>query len=202
MADFVRQRIGIFGGSFNPVHLGHVALAVQLQEVHRLDSLFIIPTNCSPFKTTKVYVDAKHRFSMCKKAFQSVSKCRVLDIEINRPGISYTVDTIQDLEDRKLVSKNDKLFLLLGQDSYASFSRWKKVDAILERVTVVVARRNQEVVPQKQVQNVLFTDTAMFDISATEIRWRLKRGLFCGHLLPQNVYTYIKRHALYYDKTQ
>ncbi len=201
MADFVTKRVGIFGGSFNPVHLGHVALVVALQEAHRLDKVFIIPTNCSPFKKSHIHTDAEHRFAMCKKAFQDVPKCRVLDIEIKRTGISYTIDTLQALEDKKLVAKQDSLFLLLGEDTYSNLARWKAIDEILKRVTVVVARRKQESAPPQMVQKVLFTDTAMFDISATQIRRRLKKGLFCGHLLSNNVYKYIQRHALYYDET-
>lgn len=169
------RRVGIFGGTFDPVHLGHVGLVVSMMELHHLDHLFVIPVYINPLKIAPTSAD--HRLKMVKIAFKDVPHVTVLPLEIRRKGPSYTIDTIKALYKKKHVQPGDELFLLMGEDVVSSFDRWMKAEELLQLVTPIVGTRSP--------------------ISATEIRDRLKQGLFCGHLLAKGVYNYIKRHHLY-----
>ena len=185
------MKIGIFGGSFDPVHIGHVALAVALIEAKKLDLVYIIPANTSPFKKNGRAADAKSRLHMCRLAFRDVPKCKVLDIEIKRGGVQYTIDTVHELFARQLVSKKDSLYLLLGEDSFESLPKWKQSDELLQLVTPIVAKRG--------AHHANTIQTPLFEVSATEIRDREHKGLYTGHLLPKSVYNYIQRHNLYHE---
>jgi nicotinate-nucleotide adenylyltransferase len=196
------KKIGIFGGTFDPVHIGHVALVVSLFEAHSLDSVFIIPANRSPHKQHAVPEEAKHRLNMLKIAFCDLPYCQVLALELERPGPSYTIDTIAELKALGQVTPEDTLYLLLGQDQLAGFGSWKNVQELMQQTTPLVARRN-DLQPftagpmlQKWVEPGL-TPTAYFEVSATEIRNRIKKKRYCGHLLNNRVYEYIQNNNLY-----
>lgn len=177
------RKIGIFGGTFDPVHIGHVALVVALKEAYGLDSLFIIPASISPHKQHAVAQDAKHRIAMLKKAFSDLPYCTILPLEVRRPGPSYTIDTVNELYAKGFVTKEDRLYLLLGEDQFAAFDTWKNSDELKKKVELLVMRRGG--------------NTPFFDVSATDIRDRIKKKLYCGHLLNNSVYKYIKRNKLY-----
>lgn len=187
------MRIGIFGGSFNPVHLGHVALVVSLQEEYKLDLVYVIPAFANPFKGNNVVsenakVSAAHRLAMCQLAFASVPCCTVLSIEIDRGGISYTIDTVRELFDKGYVAKEDSLFLMVGQDSAEGISSWKDSGELLSLVTPLIARRGPS---DKQG---VHAQIPIFEVSGTAIRDRVKQGLYIGHLVHKDVYTYIQEH--------
>ncbi len=190
-------KIAIFGGTFDPVHIGHIALVVALKEAHNLDSVLIIPANQNPFKDNQLSVDANHRLAMLKKAFRDLPYCKVLPLEIKRPGPSYTIDTIRELKDKKLVTSRDTLYLILGEDQLASLHSWKEADALMQQVVPLVARRRDAAMPRQNYQHICYTDTPYFEVSSTDIRNRLKKNLYCGHLLNNLVYNYIQRHNLY-----
>lgn len=196
------KKIGIFGGTFDPVHVGHVALVVALKEAHGLDTVLIIPTNRSPHKEHSVPQEAKHRLNMLKKAFRDLPYCRVLPLELERAGPSYTIDTVEQLKARKIVAVTDTLYLVLGQDLLARLDTWKNIDELMCQTTPLVGRREVQktALLRKEVQSWLeegVTDTPYFEVSATEIRNRIKNKLYCGHLLHNLVYKYIQRHCLY-----
>src|SRR5262249_29015601 len=135
------------------------------------------------------------------KAFANLPYCQVLSIELKRQGPSYAIDTVKQLR-REVVGKNDELFLLLGQDQLAEFSRWKQAKELLTLARPLVACRSGYKMPSSnsQLQKALkkgMTNTPCFDISATEIRKRLKERLYCNHLLDKSVLTYIHRQKLY-----
>jgi nicotinate-nucleotide adenylyltransferase len=190
------MKIAIFGGSFNPVHLGHVALAVHCIEALQLDKLFVIPANASPFKEGSHYAPAIDRLKMCQLAFRGVPKTRVLPLELIRPGPSYTIDTLHELEQKKRISSKDELFLILGQDAVDGLKDWKLSDELMAKVTPVVVARSGEIA-KKPFKNILFVDMPLFDVSATEIRSRVQKGAYFGHLVQKNIYTYIQKHRLY-----
>lgn len=196
------RKIGIFGGTFDPVHLGHVAIVVALTEAHGLDEVLIIPTHVNPHKNHTLPTAAKHRFRMCKKAFADLPYVKILSLELERDAPSFTIDTVRELHKQKIVAENDTLFLLLGQDVLQNFSKWKCAEELIGRAMPLVARRTGFKLPasnsplQKSLKKGM-TNTPCYDISATEVRKRLKRGLYCGHMLDKLVYNYIKRHKLY-----
>lgn len=196
------KKVAIFGGSFDPVHLGHVALVVGLKEAHDLDLVYIIPASYSPHKTAQIPLDAKQRVSMLKKAFHDLSYCQILDLEITRKGPSYTIDTVHELLQNSLIQSSDKLYLLLGDDQLASFATWKDVHALTQLAQPLVARRYDIAIQHEDpaLQACLqagLTTTAYFEISSTDIRQRRKKGLYCGHLLDGRVYKYILKQKLY-----
>ena len=116
------MRTGIFGGSFNPVHIGHICLAERMSEIMKLDRLFIIPAGVSPFKENNGGISDSDRLNMCRIAFGNHDNFFVSDIEIKRAGKSYTVDTVREL---KKMYPGDDMFLFVGSDMLLSFDKWK-----------------------------------------------------------------------------
>ncbi len=182
------KRIAIFGGTFDPVHVGHVALVVAMQEANKLDSIFLIPANCNPHKQKNSCTSGKLRLAMLKRAFRDLPYCHVLKIELEREGPSYTIDTIRELKAKQLILPDDSLFLIVGEDQLAGFSSWKEADSILKEAKLLVASRGTSDIGVK---------TPNFEVSATDIRSRLKKNQYCRHLLDNQVFNYIKRHKLY-----
>lgn len=183
------------------MHLGHVALVVALTEKHHLDLVLVIPAQINPHKNPPT--SAVHRLHMVKEAFQNVPTVQVLTLELEREGPSYTIDTVHELYKRGIVAKSDSLFLLLGEDQLQSIATWKNVQELFTLAPPLIASRNLAHPPcnfpaslQKSIEQGI-TVTPCFDISATDIRERLKKRLFCGHLLDIRVYNYIQRHHLY-----
>lgn len=181
------RKIGIFGGSFDPVHLGHVAIVVHLIESHHLDLVYIVPAKMNPHKVLAPQ-EAKHRLAMLKMAFATVPQCKILDLELKRKGPSYTIDTVRFLYDKEKIGANDSLYLLLGEDQLSLLHTWKEADLLQKLCKPLIARRGA---------SSLVSDTPYFDISATMIRKRLKKKKYCGHLLHKDVYNYIRKQKLY-----
>lgn len=181
------RKIGIFGGSFDPVHLGHVAVVVHLLEAHHLDIVYIVPAKKNPHKVDAPQ-EAKHRLAMLKKAFATVPKCQILDLELKRKEPSYTIDTVRFLIEKEKIGAHDCLYLLLGEDQLPLLHTWKEADLLQTLCKPLIARRGT---------SSLVSDTPYFDISATMIRTRLKKKKYCGHLLHKDVYNYIQKQKLY-----
>lgn len=202
------KKIGIFGGTFDPVHLGHVAIVVALAEAHRLDHVYIIPANVNPYKCdARSSVSAIHRLQMLKRAFKSVPRTSILSLEIERDGPSYTIDTVKQLLHKNIFHSSDSHFLLIGQDQLERFCLWKDVHELITIASPLIARRSGSSLEGdwsrdsrlKKVVDEGLTQTALMDISATDIRLRMKQGLFCGHLLDSSVLKYIQKHQLYHE---
>jgi len=183
--DGMGRRIAIFGGTFDPVHVGHIALVVALQEAHKLDSILIIPANQNPHKPKSIPQEAKHRLAMLKRAFRDFPYCQVLKVELDRAGPSYTIDTIRELKAKKVIKPSDTLFLIVGEDQLEGITSWKEAN-LLPKLLVASRQKNS---------SAAFTPN--FEVSATDIRMRLKKKMYCRHLLDNQVYNYIKRNKLY-----
>lgn len=186
-------KVGILGGSFDPVHFGHLNLAIALKETCHLDEVFFVPTGISPFKMeTPPVVSSEHRLSMLKLAIKPIKEFRVIDWEINQKGPSYTIDTVRRLsEDPSL-----QLHLLLGDDHLASFQLWKEGDELIRLAPPLIGTRlgedSSHSIPQGKRVNI-----PVFDISSTGIRARLSQKKYCGHLVPASVLDYIAQYSLY-----
>lgn len=191
------RKIGIFGGTFDPVHIGHVALVVALQEARDLDLVLIIPANRSPHKENAVPQEAKHRLNMLKKAFKDLEYCSVLPLEIKRAGPSYTIDTVLELKALNIVNDHDTLYLILGQDQMENFNSWKNVQELMKQTFSLVARRKDTPTKNLSWFEKGMCATPYFEVSSTDIRNRIKKKLYCGHLLNNQVYNYIQRNKLY-----
>lgn len=184
------RRIGFYGGTFDPIHFGHLNLAVNLMEAQNLDEVWLCPAWINPHKQGDNTAPALHRLKMVQLAIEGVAGFKVIEDEIVRQGASYTVETLRRL---KAENPDVEFYLLLGDDTALHFFDWKEPQAILELATPLVGSRD-EVIPSRLGISVA---TPLFDISATDIRKRLSQNKFCGHLLPQKVIDYIGENALY-----
>ena len=184
------ERIGIFGGTFNPVHSGHLLLARHYLDALKLDRLLVIPTGTPPHK------DAP------ELAFDGLPGFEASDIELRREGKSFTVDTVGWLWQQY---PQAQLYLLVGSDMFLSFEHWKSWQQILQQVTLCTAARSTGELLQlrrhaRQLMpygSTLVFDFPVLEVSSTQIRRRLKEGLDCSQLLPEKVYQQILQQNLY-----
>lgn len=197
-------RIGIYGGTFSPVHNGHVAAAKAFMEQMWLDVLYVIPTGVTPHKEMDAEVTTAQRLRMCELAFAGLEGVIVSDLEIRRQGKSYTVDTLAALsgEDRRL-------FLLMGTDMMLSLDTWRAPERIFELCYPVYIRRESdkgldESIVQKIAQyNQKYGKVVRrivadpIEVSSTEIRQAIKQGIDIGTLVPASVAAYIRENGLY-----
>lgn len=167
------MRIGIYGGSFNPIHLGHEEIARLVVEELNLDKLLIIPVGIPSHKEDE-HKNALIRLKLCKIVFEEDKKIEVSDIEIKRNHTSYTYDTLLELI--KIYGKDNEFFEIIGEDSLENFKTWKNYKGILKLSKLVVLKRknyNKNIFDEKH-ENIIFLENPYFDFSSTEIRRRLK----------------------------
>lgn len=196
------MRIGLFGGAFNPVHNGHLALAHNYLDSLELDRILFIPTSIPPHKTADNLASMQDRLNMLSLAFDDEPRFDYTDIEFHRQGKSYTYDTILEL---KRIYPDDDMFLIVGSDQFFYFQNWYRADDILSMVTVVTAARENEEYGRlldfkSQYPNMASTIVSNFsvvEVSSSEIRDGIKAGESISHLVPPAVNEYIKEHSLY-----
>ncbi len=195
------SKIAIYGGSFDPPHLGHKLLAENLASACGVDFVYVIPAASSPFKDGTC-VSGDDRIRMCELCFDA-PLFKVLDIEIKRGGKSYTVDTVRAIKE---CHKDDEIYLFMGDDMLLSFDKWYKYDEILSMCRLVTACRNvksgklgeMKLFVEKYLgrsDRVIITDCVPIEISSTQIRANLKSGVFDN--LSESVCDYIKSRGLY-----
>lgn len=188
------KKIGIFGGTFDPIHFGHIHIALSMQEIKALDEVWFCPAHKSPHKLHKETSSPHHRLEMLKLALADVPRTKIIENELKRDGPSYMVDTLKEL----LVEHPDCHFgLILGEDAAAAFHQWREPEVILTLADLYIASRTKppSSFPEK-VQNAL-VPLPSIEISSTVIRSRLSQNLYCGHLLPTPVLHYATSHHLY-----
>lgn len=200
------MRIGIFGGTFNPPHLGHKNLAMQLKEIACLDKIIIIPSYVPPHKQTDQLASGEHRIKMCELMF-SEDIFSVSDMEINRQGKSYTIDTITTLKEEY---PGDELFLIIGSDMLLSFHEWKQYKDIISLVTLCVASRSEEISKDalssyaidtlglsEAKGEIIIADIEPMEVSSTAVREQIKYGLDNCDLTSREVFDYARINLLY-----
>lgn len=170
--------IGFFGGTFDPIHFGHLNLAESLKEREGLKEIWICPAWQSPFKKGVKTASPQDRLAMCKLAIEDFPGFKVIDTEIVRGGPSFTIDTIRSLK--------GSFRLILGDDQVKSFDQWKEADELKKLAPPLIGARFGEGIK-----------TPIMEISATDIRNRLAKGLPCAHLVPHKVLDYIFKNGLY-----
>lgn len=206
MMRTMAQRIGIFGGSFNPVHTGHLVMAQDALDRVGLHKVVFVPAAQPPHKSAQILAPAKDRVEMLRLAVQGDPRFEVSEVELNRGGVSYTVDTVRCL---RAQWPEAELHLIIGGDTLHELHTWKDVAVLLSLCTVVtVARpgfaagdadpallRLPEPWPRKLLAGVVAGH--LVEISASDIRHRLSRGLSIRYLVPDEVARYIDQHRLY-----
>lgn len=192
-------KIGLFGGSFDPIHNGHLELAKWVKNKLSLNRIIFIPAAVPPHKQNLKLTDSKHRYRMAQIAIENYPDFEISDVEIKRKGISYTIDTILFFQ-KKLSLDFRNLYLIIGADSLLDFPNWKDPAKILNNCQVVVLQRPganlNKAKPELKRQAILL-ESPLIDISATEIRQRIKVGNSMAQLVPPAVEQYIYEHNLY-----
>jgi nicotinate-nucleotide adenylyltransferase len=189
------RRIGIFGGTFDPPHKGHIAVAEKVMKQLSLDTIYFVPVYLPPHKLRLFPVTATQRLKMVKLAIEKHKNFRVSSIELRRRGISYTVDTLKVFRNR--FPKAD-LILIIGADNLEQFQSWKSPKAILELASLAVYKRkgyNQSL--KKQDIAFQLIKGKLLQVSSTEIRRRLMKGLTVSRFISKTIENYINRHSLY-----
>ena len=191
------NRLGIFGGQFDPPHIGHLIEAEFAAEELGLDKLLFIPTGEHPLKSHPGMTSAKDRYEMTKLAIENNPLFELSDIEIKREGKSFTIDTINQI--KKIFSPKE-LYLLVGIDNAEIFSKWHRIDEILDSCKVVVLSRmmtDEFVLNPALLEKTTILDSPIIEISSTEIRELVAEGNSIRYLVPDTVREYIDGHKLY-----
>lgn len=201
------MRIGILGGTFNPIHIGHLIIAEEVYCRHGLSKVLFIPSGLPPHKSTDGLAEARHRYEMVNLAIQGNDHFEVSDVEISREGKSYTVDTVEVLLEH--YGRNSDPHLIIGMDTVCELPSWKDIKRLSTLCRIVVVNRPgsdlnnlDQLIPilgEKKVEEMkrIQVEIPPIGISSTEIRDRLKNGLPIRHRVPREVESYIKRHGLY-----
>lgn len=191
------KRIGLFGGSFDPVHNGHLEAVNSFLGSGLIDEIWILLTPDPPHKTDQKKTDFDHRYHMLKLAFQESDNTKISDVEKDLPKPSYTLQTIHHLKNQY---PDYTFFLCLGEDSLQSFHKWHKYDEILEECTLMVVNRpgfDHSGVDSEILKKTIFVDHKPMNISSTEIRQTPDSSALMN--LPDEVQKYIQKNNLYTD---
>ena len=204
MSGFDHNRVGIYGGTFAPIHNGHVKAAKAFMEQMKLDYLLIIPAFLPPHKQIDKYDDPIYRLRMCELAFEGTDGVVISDCEIARGGKSYTYDTLKALE-----RPDTRLFLLCGTDMVLTFDQWFRFEDIFKMCyPVYVRRENDPIITDRLISkiteyrnkyDVMFRRivTDPLELSSTEIRAAVKAGKDISGMVPEKVEKFIRENGLY-----
>jgi len=189
------ERIGLYGGSFDPVHLGHLLVAQAAREELKLDRVFFIPAAQSPFKPEAKPTPATVRLQMLRLALAGNSHSEVDEQEVKRGGVSYTIDTVRDYSRRFPAAK---LFYLIGADHVAQLPKWREADELAGLLEFLIIPRPGE--PKAQVPAPFrgqFLGGVPLGVSSSQVRGRIKAGSSIDHMVPSAVVEAIRNNHLY-----
>ena len=220
------MRIGLFGGTFNPIHNGHLRAALEVKNGFHLDQIYFIPAAVPPHKTSDIVTSADDRLHMINLAIADISGITVADIELRRPGPSYTIDTVRHF--KQTLKKGSRIFLMLGLDAFLEIHTWKSYKELLEQIAFIVIARPAKAYPKAQQgrkiledyfksalsadyelsargdyytakgkQPIHFCDVITPDISSTVIREKVKQKQAIENWVPPQVAKYIQLKGLY-----
>ena len=188
----MKKKTGIFGGSFNPIHVGHIALARQLLKCAGLQEVWFVVSPQNPWKTEQELLDDESRLNMVRIALRDEENLLASDYEFHLQRPSYTLNTLRhlskDYPDREFV-------LLIGGDNWKQFDKWYGYQEILSNYSIVVyPRRGEHAEEKKLPENVSVVDTPLLDISSTEIRNRILQGQSIHDLVPKSIESLVLRN--------
>jgi nicotinate-nucleotide adenylyltransferase len=186
------MRLGLFGGSFNPIHHGHLIAATRAADAVNLDRVLFIPAALSPLKNGRDLAPAADRWAMLRLALRGNRRFEASDLELRRGGVSYTIDTLRELRRRTRA----KLYWILGADAARLLPRWKAIDDVRRLAAFIIVSRPGDRDPGRMPKDHILK-APLLEISSSEIRGRARRGLSIRYLLPDPVDRYIRRKGLY-----
>ncbi|MFZ1120266.1 MAG: nicotinate-nucleotide adenylyltransferase [Candidatus Binataceae bacterium] len=212
------MRVGLLGGSFNPIHFGHLRSAEEVREALSLDLVYFVPAAVPPHKSAEGLAPPEHRLAMVRLATKGNRHFMVSDVEIRRAGRSYTIDTVRHF--LATLRPPSTLFLMMGSDAFAELDTWKDCDELVRLSSIVVHTRqpagdnepprislaalkrfgyirDDDHYVHPSGQTLSFVATTIFPVSATLIREKLHRQRSVRYLMPGDVVDYIQRHGLY-----
>lgn len=211
------RRLGLFGGTFNPIHLGHLRGAEEVRESFELDEVIFIPAAIPPHKGTEELIDARHRLEMVRLAIQNNPFFSTSEVEILRPGKSYSIDTIKYYRE----TNSDDIFFILGKDGFVEIETWKDFKTLFSLCNFIVMTRpgfekahfssklpealtsafryNQKVGAWSHFSgfHLYFKEITFLDISSTKVRELIEKGESVRYLIPSKVEEYIRQNNLY-----
>jgi len=188
------KRIGLLGGTFNPIHFGHLAMAQLACERMSLDKVVFIPSNIPPHKNVKDLAPSQDRFAMIQLAIQNNPSFTVSDFEIKQPGKSYSINTVRHFQ--KLYPKNTKLFFIIGEDAVWHLNKWKRIEDIRKIVNFIVVNRPGYHIREARAK-YFYVAMPAIDIASSFLRERIIQGEAIDYFVPKNVAAYIRKHRLY-----
>ena len=220
------MRIGLFGGTFNPIHYGHLRAALEVKEGFPLDECYLIPSAVPPHKREQIVTGAADRIEMIRRAIDGFTEFTLCDVELQRSGPSYSIDTVVHL--KNTLPKNTELFLLLGLDAFLEIDTWKDYRQLLEQVPFIVMTRpdirpDRIIEPSRRIEEYLHShidagydcsqspkcfghhrlqavytfEVTLMDISSSAIRSLVRQGRSIRYLVPESVQAYIRKKGLY-----
>jgi nicotinate-nucleotide adenylyltransferase len=199
-----QYKIGIMGGTFNPIHFGHLILAEHAFSFLELHSILFIPTGNPPHKKDKEIIDKKHRYRMVQLAIEDNSHFDLSDIELNQEGYSYSINTINQLKEENL---NTEYYFIIGADSFFQIHNWREPEALLNQCHLVVASRNEyksddlmarkEELETNYQANIHILPMPKIEISSSNLRDRVKNGHTIKYMIPKDIEHYIYMNGLY-----
>jgi nicotinate-nucleotide adenylyltransferase len=220
------MRFGLFGGTFNPVHQGHLRAALEVKEGFELEEIFLIPAALPPHKIPGEVVDAGDRLQMLNLALENTTGLSVSDVELKRSGPSYTIDTVNYF--KNALPEKSQIYLVMGLDAFLEIDSWKSYDELLVKVPIIVINRPttdsrlssvgwevmddylkssisgdykfselQSCYLAGEKQPIYIFEVAALDISSTRIRSLIKEGRSIGYLVPRKVAKFINSRGLY-----
>jgi len=200
-------RVGLYGGTFDPIHIGHLIVARAVREQLALDRMVLIPSARPPHKPHPDLTDAVHRLAMARLAVDGEPELEISDCEARRTGPSYTIDTVQAF--RKASGPQAEIIWVIGADTLAELASWHRIDELVDACQIVIAARPGWESPDpaplcgrlgdEQIDRLRggMIETPRIDVSATEIRRRVAEGRSIRWLVPEPVHQYIAQHGLY-----
>lgn len=202
------KRLGVMGGTFDPIHYGHLVTAEEARHQFRLDQVIFIPSGHPPHKEERKSLDAEYRYLMAVIATASNPRFSVSRMEIDRPGPSYTIDTVRELH--RLYGRNTDIFFITGADAILEILTWKEPEKVLEECTFIAATRPgydlhrlEECLPESEKAGhganprVLVMEIPALAISSTDIRRRVREGRSIRYLVPEGVAEFIEKNGFY-----
>lgn len=190
------MEIGLFFGSFNPIHIGHLIISNTIYEYTSINEIWFVVSPLNPFKrNSKSLIHEFDRIDMVERAIEDQPHFKAKDIEFHLPKPNFTIDTLVYLEEKY---PEDKFKLIIGEDNLSSFTKWKNYDQILQNYGLIVyPRPDSEENSLNDHPNVTIVDAPRLDISASFIRKSIKKGKSIKYLVPDKVYEFIKDRKLY-----
>lgn len=192
------KKVGLFFGTFNPIHIGHLIIANHLVEFSDLDEVWFVITPQSPFKTKQSMLDDHHRYQMVYEAVQDYPKLKPSKIEFDLPQPNYTINTLAHLDEK--YGEDHQFALIMGEDNLKSFHKWKNYETILELYAIYVYPRVSEGTVDHQFKRhskITKVDAPIMEISSTFIRKAHKAGKNIRPMLPENVWKYMDEMNFY-----